>query len=158
MAAALLRKYLSDPGRAAISVSSAGLEARPARGADTRALMVARRFGVSLEDHRARALTHEMVEQADVIFVMDSLTEAGVLGRFPRAACKVFLLGVYADGESQPTEIMDPYDGDGADIHRCYEVIQSSIRRLVLDLSPGEPGEEPNASQEAPLARTIGRP
>lgn len=157
MAAALLEKYLSELGRNDISVSSAGLRAKPGRGADGRALMVARQFGVSLEGHRARALEREMVEQADAIFVMDSLNEAGVLGRFPQAASKVFLLGVYAGGESQPTEIMDPYDGDGADIHRCYEVIQSSVRRLILDLSSGRSEQEPNALQEAPLAGTAGR-
>lgn len=153
MAAALLRKCLLDLGQNGVAVSSAGLRAKWGRSADARALTVAGWFGISLEEHRARPLTREMVAQADAIFVMDSLNEAEMLGRFPEAASKVFLLSVCAGNGLQQIEIIDPYNGGEADIRRCYEILQSSIRGLVSNLFPQGAGEERNAFSEVQCAQ-----
>lgn len=123
MAAALLRRRLSDMGRTAIGVYSAGLHAELGRNADPRAVDAARHFGISLEDHRARPLTPDLVRDADLVLVMDAFNEAELLGRYPAARDKVLMLGV-----------VDPYDGDGTDIRRCYGLLQSSIQRLASRL------------------------
>ncbi len=125
MAAALLRRDLSENGRTTIAVHSAGLRAELGRGADSRAVEAARHFGISLEDHCARPLTPELARDADLIVVMDALNEAELLGRYPAATDRVLMLGV-----------VDPYDGDGTDIRRCYELLQSSIERLARRLGP----------------------
>jgi protein-tyrosine-phosphatase/predicted ATP-grasp superfamily ATP-dependent carboligase len=123
MAAALLKRCLPD-GYRHISVTSAGLYAKPPRGADSRAKHVAKEFGISLEAHRAQLVTTELVEQSDVIFVMDYRNEAGLLDRYPEAAHKVFLLGAYAGMMGLSAgEIEDPDQGDTEEIRRCYEIL-----------------------------------
>jgi protein-tyrosine-phosphatase/predicted ATP-grasp superfamily ATP-dependent carboligase len=137
MAAALLRQRLSHAEQRPLTIVSAGLHARPAHGADKRALMVAREFGVSLDNHCPQPLTRQQVEQAEVIFVMDFLTEARLLGLYPEAKHKVALLGTYAVGESaQQREIADPYHGNMADIRRCYKILDGCIQSLVGALFP----------------------
>lgn len=144
MAATLLRRCLSDMGRTAMAVRSAGLRAQPGRGADSRAVEAARHFGISLEDHRAQPLTPELVRDADLILVMDSLNAAELLGRHPEARAKVLMLGAFAQRERRrPIEVVDPYDGDVTDILRSYGLLQSSIQRLASLLgSPTEAGGE----------------
>jgi protein-tyrosine-phosphatase len=133
MAAALLRQSVSVLTPSDISIASAGLHACPGQGADARAITVAKDFGVSLDEHRAQPLTDELVQRADMILVMDTLNEAELLGRYPEAESKVFMLGAWAAGR-QPDriEILDPYDGGEADIRQCYERLQSHIRSLSL--------------------------
>ncbi|HJU27846.1 MAG TPA: ATP-grasp domain-containing protein, partial [Candidatus Binataceae bacterium] len=64
MAEALLRKYLANGmGRSLLDISSAGLIAHPDQCADDRAKLVAMEFGVSLDDHKPRQLTREMLDQ-----------------------------------------------------------------------------------------------
>jgi protein-tyrosine phosphatase len=136
MAAALLRQYLSDVDCHAISVASAGLYANPDRGADKRALVVAKEFGVSLDHHRCQPLTQEMIEQVDAIIAMDCLNAAVLFRRYPKARQKVYLLGAIDDGKhSRPVEITDPYNGDLADVRRCYQILQSYIQGLAGLLS-----------------------
>jgi protein-tyrosine phosphatase len=132
MAAQMLRERLA---RRRVSISSAGLHAIDGRPADERARAVAREFGVSLDDHRAELLTAERVRDSDLILVMDALNEADVLGRFPEASTRVFLLGSWLPGtESAEREIADPYDGDERDVRRCYELLQCAIGNLITDL------------------------
>jgi protein-tyrosine phosphatase len=137
MAAALLKQRLADLGANTMAVASVGLHARPGQGADPRALAVARQFGISLDDHRAQPLTIELVLHSDVIFVMDALIEAELIGRYPQARDKAFLLNSCArESSPHPIEIADPYDGDETDIHRCYELLQRSIRCLTFTFLP----------------------
>jgi protein-tyrosine phosphatase len=135
MAEALTRQRLSNR-RTDVSIASAGLRAEPRRPTDARARRVAREFGVSLDDHLASRVTDEHVQQADVILVMDALNHAELLGRYPAAASRAFLLGSWRDSRSQQREIVDPYDGDETDIRRCYERLDAAIRQLTTDLFP----------------------
>ena len=132
MAQALLERHLSDADCHEISVASAGLYAKPDRGADERALVAAREFGVSLDNHRCRPVTKEMVEQFDAIVGMDCLNAAALLKRYPAAREKVFLLGAIDDGKcSRPIEITDPYTGELTDVRRCYEILNSRVHGLA---------------------------
>jgi protein-tyrosine-phosphatase len=134
MAAALMRQRLSNRG-SGVSIASAGFHAETRRSADARARRVAREFGVSLDDHRAKRLTDEHVRQADVILVMDALNHAELLGRHPEAGPKAFRLGSWlTDPRSPQREIFDPYDGDDTDIRRCYEQLDAAIGNLTADL------------------------
>jgi protein-tyrosine phosphatase len=134
MAAALLNKWSHRQNQ--ISVSSAGLNAKPEKPADPRAVAAAAQFGVSLKEHHARALTAEMVVGSDVIFVMDFENEAVLLSRFPQAREKTFLLGGFATGPANKSvEIPDPYDGDLAEVSACYEQMEPHVREVARRLS-----------------------
>jgi protein-tyrosine-phosphatase len=139
MAQALLERHFSDADCHEISVASAGLYATPDRGADARALIAAREFGVLLDNHRCRPLTKEMVEQFDAIVGMDCLNAAALLKRYPAAREKIFLLGAIDDGRrSRAIEITDPYTGDLTDVRRCYRILQSHVRNLAGLLVPAD--------------------
>jgi protein-tyrosine phosphatase len=137
MAAALLERHFSDADCHEISVASAGLYAKPDRGADARALIAAKEFGISLDNHRCRPLTIEMVEQFDAVVVMDCFNAATMFERYPAARRKVFMLGAMDDGQrSRAIEITDPYTGDLTDIRRSYEILQAHVSRLARLLVP----------------------
>lgn len=134
MAEALLRKYLANGwGGPPLEISSAGLIANPERRADDRAKLVAAEFGVSLDDHKPRHLTREMLNQADVVYLMDYFNQASMRVKYPDARNKMFLLGAECGGPSQPgeIEIADPVAGTVLDIRRCYRAIDMRARRLA---------------------------
>jgi protein-tyrosine-phosphatase/predicted ATP-grasp superfamily ATP-dependent carboligase len=134
MAEALFGKSLaiSDCG-AGVSISSAGLILKPEARADERARIVAKEFGVSLDDHRPRHLTAAMVKEANLIFIMDNLNEARMRVLYPGAMYKVFYLGAY----NKPTrlrhngQIDDPDRGTLADIRACYQILDDCIQQVT---------------------------
>lgn len=133
MAAALLKQFLTGPDVNAMTILSAGLHARTGQAVGGHTLAAARRFGISLDLHRAQRLTIERVLEAEVIFVMDAELEGELLQRYPQAKNKAFLLNT-CSGENapMPVEITDPYGGDEDDIFRCYELLQRCIHCLTF--------------------------
>jgi len=130
MAAVLFARDLAAHLRDRISVRSAGLHAVPGRQADARGREVAAELGISLEAHRTRLLTAELVESSDAIFVMDYLNEAKLLARFPHAELKVFLLGAFGDPRDASLVIPDPYTGSLSDVRQCYETLSHRVHAL----------------------------
>ena len=136
MAAALLRRHLPEASRGALTVASAGLHTKPDSAADIRAVEVAKEFGISLDTHRTQQLSHELVQSADVIFVMDYLNEATLLASYPDVRRKVFLLGACPTRvASRSMEISDPHEGTEADIRQCYQTLERCISSLVKELA-----------------------
>ena len=134
MAEALFGKYLAGSiCDAMFSISSAGLISTPAEGADERAKIVAKEFGVLLDDHRPRRLTAAMIEQADLMFIMDNLNEAEIRVSYPDAMQKVFYLRACCNTKDRNcnAEICDPNCGTLADIRTCYQILDDCTRRLA---------------------------
>jgi predicted ATP-grasp superfamily ATP-dependent carboligase/protein-tyrosine-phosphatase len=134
MAAALLRKHLAYSGcEAGIEVFSAGLTQDPQEQPDKRAKLAAEEFGISLARHCPVRLTSELIESADVIFLMDRLNEARMFTAYPEAKSKMFLLGSLNVGESggPAVEICDPGLGDIAEVRRCYLELDVHVRKLA---------------------------
>ena len=144
MAEAILKRSLDGAG---VTVSSAGLYAEKGRPADPRARIAARQLGFELEGHRAQRVTPAMMQQASLIVPLDALIEAELRGRYPEAGHKIAPLRADHGGGGRPIEIPDPYDGDVAEIRRCYELIGSCVRRQASDLMAGRTaGAEVKAS------------
>lgn len=127
MCEALLNRELPH---SEMKVTSAGLNAIPGKQAHPWAVSAAQEFGVSLEHHRARLLTSEMIEQADAIFIMDYQNHVQILSRHPSAKNKVFLLSAYAGDDYRPIEIHDPYYLGQEGTVRCYQILQTCINNL----------------------------
>ena len=134
MAAALLRQELSNRGTYPPSIESAGLRNQVEEAADGRAIEVAREFGISLQEHKPQRLTAELVQQADLIFVMDWINEAMLLEQWPSAQGKIFLLGALGRGPADPLEIDDPYAGEMDEIRQCYGRIRAAVEELAKAL------------------------
>jgi protein-tyrosine phosphatase len=134
MCEALLNRALAAVPNKQIRVASAGLNAAPGRAAHPWAVAAARDLGISLESHRAKLLTAEMVNQADVIFAMDYQNQVQLLSRYAQANGKVFMLGAYAGENYRPLEINDPYYSGEEGTRDCYKVLNTCIRNLVSSL------------------------
>jgi len=94
------------------------------------AVEAAREFGIRLENHRARILSLEMVEQADAILVMDFQNYVEIVSKYPNSKKKAFFLGAYAN-EREGIEIRDPYYLGPEATSRCFHLLNSCISALV---------------------------
>lgn len=145
MCEAVMKQELIGHPNIRVAVTSAGLNATAGREAHPWGIAAAPRFGVSLESHRARRLTAEMVEQADVIFAMDYQNQVELLTRYPSAEHKIFMLSGYAGPDYRSVEIRDPFYGNQEETVRCYGILQTCIRNVVSALAP--PTGQPNPAE-----------
>jgi protein-tyrosine-phosphatase len=118
LAASLLERALQERGLE-VKVTSAGTGAWDGAPASEGAYLVGLERGLDLSGHRARLLTRELVEQADLILTMARHHRARVdeLGGEGR----VFVLGEYAGKGGD--EVSDPFGGDlGVYRDTCQEL------------------------------------
>jgi len=135
MCEALMNRALAGVPDKRITVTSAGLNAAPGRAAHVWAVAAARELGISLENHRAKLLTADMVNQADVVFAMDYQNQVQLVSRYSQAKHKVFMLGAYAGDDNRALEILDPYYAGEEGTRDCYRILNTCVRNLVTDLS-----------------------
>ena len=92
--------------------------------------MAANELAISLENHRARLLTAEMVDRTDVIFVMDYQNQAQILSRHAAAKNKVFMIGSLGDPTNHLSEICDPYYEGLDGTRQCYQTLSACVENL----------------------------
>ncbi len=139
LAAALLQRALTERGVEGMDVSSAGTGAWDGAPVSEGAYLVGLERGLDLSAHRARLLTRELIEEADLVLTMarhhrDRVDELGGEGR-------VFVLGEYAGREGDEAEVSDPFGGD-LEVYRdtCVELealIEAAVERIVKELASG---------------------
>lgn len=133
LAEALFRRMLAEAGRPDIRVGSAGSAAIDGAPASEGAYLVALEQGLDLSEHRARLLTRELVEGADLILAMSR----GHLARLDRlgAGDRAHLLGDYAGITGAGAEVRDPFGSD-VETYRAtlmqLRVMLASARDRVL--------------------------
>lgn len=139
LAAALLQRALAERGIEGIGVWSAGTGAWDGAPVSEGAYLVGLERGLDLSGHRARLLTRELVEEADLVLTMARHHRARVdeLGGEGR----VFVLGEYAGREGDAAEVSDPFGGD-LDVYRdtCSELealIDTAVERIVREFTSG---------------------
>lgn len=135
MCEALLNRELARAHDTRFSVMSAGLNASTGRPAHPWAISAAKELGISLENHRAKLLTPEMVNRADVIFAMDYQNQVQLLSRWVDAKKKTFMLSACAGNGYRLVEISDPYYLDIEGTRGCYQILSTCIQNLAQWLS-----------------------
>lgn len=114
-----------------IKVSSAGLAALADHPLDPTAGLILKEHGYTPHVHRARQLSREAVNSADLVLVMEQRHIEAVLNLAPEARGKVFLLGKWQDER----EISDPYrQGKPAFLH-AYVLIEQAVETWVRRLT-----------------------
>lgn len=120
LAASLLERALKERGLE-VTVASAGTGAWDGAPASEGAYLVGLERGLDLSGHRARLLSRELVEEADLILTMARHHRARVdeLGGEGR----VHVLGEYAGRAGDDVEVSDPFGGD-LEVYRdtCVEL------------------------------------
>ncbi|MFO0773262.1 MAG: hypothetical protein U0172_01180 [Nitrospiraceae bacterium] len=131
--------------RSPIVVKSAGIETTPGKPAHTFAKEVGQANGISLDRHQTTPLYHELVNQADLVFVMEVAQKRRVLRLYPDAKGKVFVLGQFC--ARGPLDIDDPYSGTIDDFRVCFDRIRDACDRVFGKLG------EPSGTSEAPTPK-----
>jgi protein-tyrosine-phosphatase len=140
LAEALLVRTLKQRGIERIAVTSAGTGAWDGAPASEGAYLVGLERGLDLSGHRARLLTRELVDQANLILTMARHHRARVdeLG----GAGRVFVLGEYAGRDGEAAEVSDPFGGD-LEVYRatCAELeglVATIAERLAAEGQHGD--------------------
>ena len=137
MAERLMRHVLQRAGIDSVTAESAGVFAIPDMLPTRETLRVLQEVGVDGSDHRARPLTAAMVEDADLIFVMESFHLDYVLRRQPSAKGKAYLLKAYGlfPTELEPNlNIPDPI-GKPMEVYEvCFAEIREAVERIARSL------------------------
>jgi protein-tyrosine-phosphatase len=130
MAEGLLKKLLLKCPIAGMEIGSAGFIALPGNPASFNAVRVAQENAISLEEHQARLVTAELIDNADLIVVMEARHRQELLSRHPEASAKVLLLRHFARYGSRERAISDPY-GLNLEAYRfCFEDIKECVESL----------------------------
>lgn len=135
MAQGLLQQKAKQAGVATIKVESAGVFAVQGMEPTQETQHVLRGVGVDCSMHRARSLTVEMVEHADLILVMETFQAEELLRRMPQAKAKVHLLKEYAGMQDDPNlNVPDPI-GKPMEVYEvCFASISDAVERIAHGL------------------------
>lgn len=129
MAEALLREALTSRGAEQVTVASAGTGAWEGAPVSEGAYLIGLEHGMDLSGHRARLLTRELVDSADLILTMSPHHRARVaeLG----GEDKVHVLGEYAGRDESRAEVSDPFGSDLASYRQTFSELQDLIGGVV---------------------------
>jgi protein-tyrosine-phosphatase len=139
MAEGIMRRLLRQAGVDSVIVESAGVFAIDGMPPTRETQRVLQAVGVECGGHRARLLTTQMIEDADLIFVMERLHVDQILRRAPHAKGKIFLLKTYGASETSGLpDIPDPI-GKPMEVYEvCLSEISEAVERVAKSLGVGK--------------------
>lgn len=116
---------------------SAGTLAVSGGPASAGAREAARSHDLSLEEHRSRPLTAELVEWADLVVCMGE-SHRRVLAEMGRGEKSVLVTGFLPDEHPQHERpVADPVGGGAGEFEAVYELLEEAVGALVSELSTG---------------------
>lgn len=129
MAEGIARVAVARRGPAKITFASAGTSAWDGSPASDGALLVGIERRLDLNSHRSRALSREMVADADLILGMGThhVERAMALG----GEGKTYLLADFAEGTAEGRTIADPFGGDLALYRSTADELERLIERVL---------------------------
>ena len=133
MAEGILESLLQRRGLKGVVVESAGTMAPVGMSPTNLAKLTTLERGIDISSHRARLLTHQMVEEADLILVMERAHKQFIKSLLPSVKSEVFLLKAYGRKEEE-AEVADPIGGDLEVYRACYEELEEEIRRILPEI------------------------
>ena len=130
MAEGLLRRATGGSGE--FRALSAGLGAMNDQAPTPHSVQAMRELGTDISAHRSRALTAELVQQADYIFGMTHSHVDTIVLLYPQAADKTFLLREFDETlEEFEKDISDPIGGSYEVYQHCRQQIERGIASLL---------------------------
>ncbi len=118
-----------------ISVGSAGTMASDGHPAAGDAVTCAVEFGLSLENHRARQLSEELLDDADMVLVMDRSHEKMILAFWSHHREKVrYMTEFDPKGRGKKKDVADPYGNSARAYRKSFELIARCVDGLVESL------------------------
>lgn len=124
-----------------IDVFSAGLAAFPGASASSEVHSVLSGQGLDLSGHKARQLTEEMINDADLILTMTAAQKQLLQDLFPGMAEKIFIAKEFAEDpqdvedtdkhEQYSYDIADPYGKSEAVYQQCAEELAQAVEDII---------------------------
>lgn len=144
MAEYLFKKMVAEYGLAMqVSVRSAGLSSVTGQHISESARKTLVRRGLeSVEKHRARRVSREQVNRADLVLTMTMDHKREIIRRFPNALDKVSTLLEYATGDAQTKQLWDEWQKLTVETQLAHvgtndvggdEYVTAEARRLRLE-------------------------
>ncbi|TWX54169.1 low molecular weight protein-tyrosine-phosphatase [Colwellia hornerae] len=120
----LLKDKLKEKlgGESHIKISSAGLTALVGNSAEATATSIALSNNIDMSGHKGRQLSSALIAENDLILVMEERHLSDLLGKYPQARGKTFLLGKWIDN----TEIPDPYRQSQEAFEHVYQLVDKA--------------------------------
>lgn len=155
MAEGLFRKAAGAGN--AFRTLSAGLGAIDGQPPTPHSVAAMRELGVDISSQRSRALTAELVRQADYIFGMTHAHVDTISLLYPTAADKTFLLREFDDAvEPYEKDIPDPIGCPYDTYVRCRDQIERGIASLMKFMEQHETLQAPAAESQSFVNFAIG--
>jgi len=136
----LTNKLLVNGSNDILKIRSAGINATVANPPPKEAVIAAKAFGISMDDHRAQCLTRELIDETDMIVVMEVEHLHQLEETYPESGGRCFLLSMFSDnlhgwGNSYfRYNIEDPYGKNHECFVRCYEKINLCVNNLLMEV------------------------
>src|SRR5260370_428263 len=140
-------------GRGNYRVLSAGLGALEGQPPSSYAVQAVKELGIDISDRRSRALTPDLVQQADYIFGMTHSHIDTVMMLYPQAAEKTFLLREFDETlDLFEKDISDPIGGSYEVYLNCRDQIEQGIVSLLRFIEQSEMAGRIPANKAATIA------
>ena len=96
-------------------------------------------YGYNLEDHRAKQITQEMIDESDVILCMDPSNSKKLIKMFPDIEMdKIVMIADFIDGlELVPDPHFTPKEEKDKVFTECYEAIKKGCSTIAKLISSG---------------------
>lgn len=130
MAEALFRKMLEQEKIAEIAVESRGIAGSPLLKVPEPVKTLLGEKGCDVSKHISQSLTHEAMEEASLILVMEEHHKLMIKRFYPEMELRTHLLKEYA-GESEPLEITDPIGLSEEMYRKTASQIEDCLKKLL---------------------------
>jgi len=137
MAEHLFKQILArspNPNAKEIAVTSASTGMYDGAPASRKTIEVMRRRGIDLAGLRAKHITPELIDWADLILAMDRRNKKAIINVLPEAAAKTFTLKEYA-GDYDDPDVEDPVGQPIEQYEKCANEIEEALVKVNQKLS-----------------------
>lgn len=132
MAEGLFKKLISeDMELKDIKVVSAGTGVFYSGGATEQAIEAVREMGVDIRGHKAKQITNELINEADLILTMTMAHKLRILNINPEAKNKVFTLKEFVNDDLvDDLDISDPFGCPLEEYKKCAQEIYEYLVKV----------------------------
>ena len=117
-----------------IAVTSASTGIYDGAPASRKTIEVMRRRGIDLSGFRAKQVTPELIDWADLILAMDRRNKKAIINMLPDAAAKTFTLKEYAGDDDNP-DVEDPVGQPIEQYEKCANEIEDALIKVIKKLT-----------------------
>jgi protein-tyrosine-phosphatase len=130
MAEYIFRDMLKKHGVKDIEVSSRGLDVRYFSTVYYTNVVMRELYGIDVSKHVPRELTRDQGQAADLILTMNREQKERAIRYGWARPDRIFVLGEYV-GDSETSDIKDPYGGTVEEYRKTAQKIESHLLRLL---------------------------